>query len=344
MTAYGPDGALVGSVGFAFTGQPGNNVPNTQELFGRISRVVLTNDPNDYIAYHGSIMVAPDSITVDCTQPVTRGNPITCTATPLDPSASVQVTQWQFTAPGLANPITEASTSASWQGKAVISGTVTATASINGGTAAPHSKKITVQPRPWNTAADTVQWAIDTLPQATDVLPDKPIALGQLGATAPYAGISLPTDGYEQVPGGPNKGLWFFTKVPGEGRPTTAVNKVALRDSSDFWLKQPKSGGGINVCKRVDVAPFLPKVIDHEGFPNGYVPPAQSHTGSLRAELNRRIPQATEAIWSSLGAVDLENKATTAAQADIDAAIRWSRDQRDGGSVPPVTYCTFKYF
>jgi hypothetical protein len=87
-----------------------------------------------------------------------------------------------------------------------------------------------------------------------------------------------------------------------------------------------------------------PKVIDHEGFPNGYTPPPASHTGSLRAELNRRTPKVTEPIWSSVGEVDLESKATTVAQSEIDAAIKWSLDQRDGGSAPPVTYCTFKYF
>ena len=165
-----------------------------------------------------------------------------------------------------------------------------------------------------------------------------------MGATALIATAILPVNGYEQVASGPNKGLWFFTKVPVEGSPWAMANRVALTDSSDFWGIQPKSSNDVNVCTRAKVAPFLPKVIEHEGFPTGAAPSPVSHTGALRKELNARVPKVTEGIWSSVSENDLLSKATTAAQPAIDVSMARARDKENGGDVPPVPYCTFKYF
>ena len=74
------DDGLIGSIGFVFTGQPGNNVPDTKELVGVMTRVVLTPAPADYVTYEVSI--TPDgrpTLVLECTpNPVTRGADVTC--------------------------------------------------------------------------------------------------------------------------------------------------------------------------------------------------------------------------------------------------------------------------
>ena len=71
---------LVGSIGFAFTGQPGNNAPDTQELVGVMTRVVLIPAPADYVTYE--VTITPDSrptLVLVCTpNPVIRGDDVTC--------------------------------------------------------------------------------------------------------------------------------------------------------------------------------------------------------------------------------------------------------------------------
>jgi len=167
--------------------------------------------------------------------------------------------------------------------------------------------------------------------------------VGEWGNTAAVAGGSVKPGGFAQIPSGPNKGVLYVTSVPVEAESKVQINRVALSQNSDFYLRQPnklKKGDPPDRCVRADVLLFLPKVEQHEGL---HLEP-NSHTFVFRRELNQNLPQATEHVVSLGDASELQAKADAAAQPGIQAAALAARDQINGGTVPPVPYCNFDFF
>lgn len=80
MTASGPDGE-VGSAAFAFSGQPGQNQPDSATINGSITSVVLQPAAADYVSYTVFITPSHRRLEITCTpSPVVRGEVVTCRA------------------------------------------------------------------------------------------------------------------------------------------------------------------------------------------------------------------------------------------------------------------------
>jgi hypothetical protein len=140
------------------------------------------------------------------------------------------------------------------------------------------------------------------------------------------------------IQGGPNQGVLFATEVPVKAASQIQVNSAALAVNSDFYNRQPTNGGGTK-CKRSDVVPFLPPARAHEG--ENLEP--LSHARVYHDTLNAYAPMATESAVG-LSATEIEHNADLAAQPAIVYSQNIQKDVIEGGIVPPVPYCTFKYF
>lgn len=82
ITAYNGN-TLVDSGSFAYSNQPGTNLPSTRVLSGQITKVVLTPADSDYVTYEAQITVdSKTRMNITCNPtPVIRGATVTCTAT-----------------------------------------------------------------------------------------------------------------------------------------------------------------------------------------------------------------------------------------------------------------------
>jgi hypothetical protein len=161
-----------------------------------------------------------------------------------------------------------------------------------------------------------------------------------LGNHQAFAQGYLPPNGYQQISGGPNGGVFFFTQVPVQALSEIRINRVALAVNSDFYLRQPKNNAPAGKCTRADVLPFVPLAEAHEGLTLG----PNSHAGVFRRELNNGVPQATEGVAALNDLSLLQTKVDQAAQSGIQSAATLSLDQINGGTVPPIPYCTFKFY
>lgn len=329
----------VGSAAFSFDNDPGNGAVNETRTVtapaGRtITRVELIPAAADFVAYSASWESLPQ-INVDCQpNPVERGQTVTCTASPPAPTSTITVSEWRFESANLSGPIVEASSATTWSGVAATSGTVRVQGTLDGAQVDGEGP-LDVAARNWT--QDTVAYRL------TEVTPSglnpRPTRVGELGNHQPLAQAYLPPDGFPQISSGPNQGVFYFTKVPAQAVSEIRINRVALALNSDFYFRQPKNAPA-GKCTRSDVVPFLPLVEGHEGLtlaPN-------SHAGVWRRELNLQVPQPTENVVALNDVSLLQSKADAAAQPGIQAAATASLDQVNGGTVPPVPYCTFRFF
>jgi len=200
------------------------------------------------------------------------------------------------------------------------------------------SASIAVQARDW--AALDLKFTVEEFTPAN--LPSRPTRVGELGNFAGFAAAFFPPADTVPITAGPNAGLLYFTEVPVEGLARIQINRVALSLGSQFYVRQrpdrapPLQG----VCQRADVLPFLPLVEAHEGLNFESL----SHAGVYRSELNRLVPQATESIVGLGTTLELLELIQSLAQSRIDSAQALARDSINGGLVPPVPYCDFRYF
>ncbi|HTO27361.1 MAG TPA: hypothetical protein VL017_02095, partial [Devosia sp.] len=108
------------TAGFAYSGQPGNNVPNTQTLEAPgIYSVDLVPSSGvadgDWVTWRLWFGAGP-SLIVSCTpNPVLRGEQVVCTAQSSDSvAAPLVMSSWKFVGPALSDPIIETSSSTTW--------------------------------------------------------------------------------------------------------------------------------------------------------------------------------------------------------------------------------------
>ncbi len=350
MIGNSAQGAL--QVDFAFSGQPGNNIPDTQALIGiGIESVQLIPSTGiaqgDWVTWKLSFGGVGPKIVVTCTpNPVGRGESTSCTAEPEDPQTqTLTMSEWKFESSKLSGIISESSTSTTWAGQIGTNGTVRALGDINGRQASGKTT-LDVTPRSWSTGADTAAFEHNNLGSGT--LPILPVAWASLGQTIPRAGAHTPSGSYEQILDGPNKGVFYVTKVPVLGIVDVSVNYAALQVGSAFYNNQPTKrknrGGNLRpICAQADVMPFLPKAEAHEGVNLE----ANSHAGIFRTTLNQQVPQMTEGVVALNDIAKLNENAQTAAQPGINTAIIRSRDAppESNGTVPAISVtCEFKWF
>jgi hypothetical protein len=139
MTAYN-SGSATGSVSFAFSGTPGTNVPDTKQLNGPMTSLVLTPAANDYVTYQATIVVPnkPTLIVTCSPRPVIRGGDITCSARSSDNGAfsvfTADIKQPDGTTTLFSGTSLQAGKSWESKGKALFSTTVELTATPKGST------------------------------------------------------------------------------------------------------------------------------------------------------------------------------------------------------------------
>jgi hypothetical protein len=250
------------------------------------------------------------------------------------------VNGWRFETPELAAPIIEQTAVTEWRGTAAVGGTVIVEGDVDG-VPGSGSGPLLVHSRDWS--ADTVLFILENAGMGfgPDTLPEHPDSLGDLGK---HLGDWLISVFQRSVEGdsGPNQGVWYLTQVPLQALSRIRINYVALADSSDFWFLQPK-GGPATQCTRSRVAPFLPKVEEHEGLTLSLNP--ASHAGVWRNELNLQVPPAVEHVVALGSWEALEAAVQQAASPGITDAVKKHRHQTEpGGTVPAVPWCNFKYF
>lgn len=136
-------------------------------------------------------------------------------------------------------------------------------------------------------------------PQQTDLLPDRPLAYGNLGRHVGVAGALPGPNDRTQAAGGPNNEVFYLVEVPVTAVSHIHLNRVALAVGSAFYnlqgtKRKNKPGDTKDWCARADVPPFLTTAINHEGL--GSPPPAGSHAAVWRRELNANVPQAVEDV------------------------------------------------
>lgn len=265
-----------------------------------------------------------------------RGSTISCQARPQPSTQTLAVTRWTFISSAAGDTVTRGTnvSDQTWVGQLVVDGRIDVTGTVAGHPAT-GTAGVTVTARDWT--QKTVNHRVEE--DVGNPLPPHPTQPADLGTHAPFAQAYVPANGYPQIQSGPNQGMFYFTEVPVEALSRIRINRVALSTGSDFYNLQPKNAPR-GKCKRSDVVPFLPLAEDHEGLTLS----PTSHAGVFRNELNRQVPQATEHVVALNNLALLLDRADTAAAPGIQAARNAARDQKDGGTVPPIPYCTFKYF
>ena len=329
----------------------GDNTPGTYTEYQLITgdRGVVSIDlipaANDYVAYFGLSFAIGDSIVVTCDRvSVQRADPagVSCTATSSNSNETLQIQEWNFIGgPGNTIRVISPTSSPTWSGMMVATGTIEARGVFTNGGQATGRKVITVTGRSWSSM----------LPQLSvregfvRGLPVRPTAIGDLGVTA------LPTafpdgtgsawifdDGYAQVPpGGPNAGAHYLTRVPVNLDLVIEINRTALSVGSDFYNRQYKNNAPAGKCRQADVVPFIPVVEAHEGtaWQTG------SHTERYRTRLNQIAGPGTEAVVG-MTYDELQTRANAAVgPLYADAANAGAR--ADDPPNRPV-YCEFRYF
>jgi hypothetical protein len=333
MQAFAADGSLVGATSFTSNGQPGVYSQDVRSLSGSITQVLLTNDPNDYIAYDAVIEVEPDSLTVTCTPAnVPRGSTVSCTAKDANGQV-VSPIDWSFTSTNAAFAFSrsEAGVTGGWSGYMVVSGQVSAAAS-GGRTGA---TVVNVSPRTQGFDPANVQFNVQQKgngiygKDVNQQLRQVPVVFQDLGDTDSWITSQPPAAYFQKVPSGPNKDLYYSIDNPMSVRIDVAVNYLAMSSGSLWWKMQsanrtPKPGSTVPYCGQGDVAPLLTMVQQHEGaLPHPYShvstlkPPYGSYIMSLLEELvlraspvpNDLLPLVLEAEYKApiISGIDTHN-------------------------------------
>lgn len=286
MTAYAPDGQVVGTVDFAYNSTPGTNAPDTKTISGAISRVVLTPPIGDYVAYDGTITVR-SQLTVTCVPAsLVRGETVTCTTTATDGSEFAPTHLTSTTTDG--RPIFDADVDSkplpqfAWRGPAIMSTSIMVTGTADG-------KQVTgtgsfsVAPRigrvpGWMDESFSDDGFPVTPPDPTYVKA-KPLSGDYPGFTitgngygAPEAGLGLTvylypfSPKYAQVKAGPNAGLVFVTNVPWRAderanAPVGIYLRTSVQSSDPFYKRQI---GPSPWCTLSDMAAIHSVLLTHE--------------------------------------------------------------------------------
>lgn len=276
-----------------------------------------------------------DSVTVE------RGTGIDCRAE-VSPAGGGPIA-WEFVADSSAyrNPANGGTPhrGTSWSGKMVLSGTITARATVEG-RALEAKVHVRVTPRNWAAQAFPAT-AAEAAPDTGEFTtrPTRVQSLGHLHHIVTY--VINRGETWEPIISGPNGLLGFFLKVPVTYHGRIHVNRLALRDSSDFWKAQPdrrptlRPGDPIP-CTRADVTPFIPVILKHEGV--GFDP--KSHAYLWVEQGKKEFGLAIEPIVGT-SAQDLYNRAVAALDAAMTRADSAANLADTRGYAP--TYCTFNY-
>ena len=267
--AYNAAGQIVASDMYIGGGTAGVDLDQTvltsMSLYSAASDIVrvdfITDTPSDwtlgYAAFGGATLL------VTCTPAqVVRGTPTLCTAS-LSDGATPAVTAWHFASENSLQPTlsVDGPAGTTWGGAMVISGTVTATATVAGG-AQTASSGVRVIARDWS--ADTVAY---TLTEVATPYGDPPRHEHDLGSNQQEAHVRA--DVYATVASGPNANAAYFTALPYRLSFAVNYNTKAMVAGSLFYQMQPPTAqtyNGTRYCARSRVISDILLVKVHEGF------------------------------------------------------------------------------
>jgi hypothetical protein len=267
------------------------------------------------------------SVTCDPANP-TRGELITCKAQVDPESASLEVTAWHFVGGGYERDRTFGPT-AEWAGKAVVGGTVSVEATVDGKPLTAGTQ-YTVEARNWTIPTDVTEVAATSLPPRPTVLHD----LGQIGMTVDINDKAL---GFEESGPNPLIAYWKTDPLTFVGR--IEVNRDVLKRGSDFWYGQIDATHTLvfgQACTRNDVVQFIPVILRHEG--DSMDP--HSHAGLYYQKLLDEHLSAT--VEGFTGAVNSEVLDPTQSAVDAVRVKAVAESDRADHEFAP-RYCTFNY-
>lgn len=269
MVAYN-GGTVVSTQDFAFSGQPGVNIPDTKTAVGPIDRVDLIPADGDYVAYSATITVdSAQSVNVVCT-PATlvRGATVRCVARLAVPQAftvterSARDSSLMFTVQDTTQLALVAGDSAVWEGEAVATSDVTFSVEIVDGTDTVRltnpPARFTVTPRAWPgwsyQTPTTFQFRWVWLVQpGMKAYPDErdTSTIGNFQALPPPTG-GLPIT---RPASGPNRDVGFVTE------PYIVMDYfIAVHPGLDLGAYSPSSPGFVGAQQWVN---------DQNGIPSG---------------------------------------------------------------------------
>lgn len=202
---------------------------------------------------------------LSCTSTVARGGSVNCTLTPSTVSAS----NWKFTDGTNTVVRSTNTTTLSWSGAVVASGTVSVTANQS----LPLSAHITVNKRTWHTgAASPVEVANGTF----RTLPVPPAPSGNDGGVgasqentgnSPFSGVSVISDG------GPNNGYGYYVTMPSfQTSYSYEINPDLENSGSTFYQHQCGNYSTSNPSGYISGSNLLAQTRRHE-----YNSSTQSH-------------------------------------------------------------------
>jgi hypothetical protein len=303
MSAFDDNGALVGTVSFAYSGGPGINVPDTRTISGPgITRVILQPAAADYVAYDASATPGVRTIKVVCTTNIARGSLVKCTSTLSSPApftvALRQTTGKDYRVTDTTPIVHNAGEADIWQGEAVASGDVHVEVDVNTNGRVERlqntSTHFDIKARSWPV------WKITkTIEHDNEVLLEKRMVEGVTGGVfgagnAPQRVdpvISRPTQG-------PNSGLayikqplnvdtWEYWIHPGLFPPTSPPGTPGRPLWNEWYDDQ--NGDPPKTCNATNISTLLKNVRKHEGLGIN----ASSHPGIANQQWGQSHPERT---------------------------------------------------
>jgi hypothetical protein len=230
---------------------------------------------------------------------VVRATGITCTASASPASATLVVTAWRFHADDAQiTDIEQASSQepSSWSGKLVTSGTVTVTATLDGGSPTEKSAHIAVTDRPPLTVNFTAPATSDN-----EDMSERPYqAAGEEGLfhighihVGRYR-LRIPAN-VEVIGTGPNVGLAYFTGNPYEPTWAVHINLSQLEPGSALGQLQRVSAPAfetVQTCLRSQLPSLVGPIAEHEGTTMH----PKSHAGRYASTFNELGGPAIERL------------------------------------------------
>lgn len=287
------------------------------------------------------VLVEPQRLEMTCNGAedsvrITRADNLRCAVT-----GTTDVIGWEFVAESgeYRNPSEGATPFKGlvWEGKVVLSGTVTVSARIDGQEDA-SSVVVTVGSREWT--GKTMQRQAAEEPTSDPHLPERPDSVRQLGHIENFLDREVSRDKWDPILSGPNANLAYLVDLPASYRGVIHVNRAALSVGSDFWNAQPtrqRSSGVVDCLRRAeDITGFIPVILRHEGV--GFDP--KSHAYLFVEEAERAGNSQFESVVAT-SLQGLEAQADTVIQS-LNASANAAAARADSAGFAPA-WCRFNY-
>jgi hypothetical protein len=303
-------------------------------------------DTHGYASASYSVLVGKGNlgaIDLACSGPVARGETVSCTATPGDPTQTLTVTGWRYqSVDGDARERQANVSSATWQGRLAVDGEIVVYGRVGGvaGQSAPRPVKVVA--RNWQGMITRKDHAI----VSPSTLLARPVTPDSLGKMFPAVPLDMATQAQWSVyidDDGPNQGFLYLTAIPVITLTRPQVNTNALNGTSDFYRIQEsrqRKIGGVTYCAQSFVLGIIPMIQAHEGYDPDNQP--NSHAGIFRRHVDSvayRFFERAAGPSDGPAVTSRKDSVYTEAFADAKAMDTDARNNENNVTVP----CQFHY-